>query len=54
MVGLTAAARATLLALTCPHCGHTQARVRKPRGAIYACQKCHRRFSREAGMRKAK
>ena len=54
MVPYSAAARAALLALKCPYCGHAQARVRKPKGAIYACQKCHRRFSREAGTQKAK
>ena len=31
MVAYSAAARAALLALKCPYCGHAQARVRKPK-----------------------
>jgi len=40
-----------LLRLTCPHCHEVQARARKPRGSVYACRRCHKRFSREDGER---
>jgi transposase-like protein len=48
----TAAVRATVIELKCPHCGFLQARARKPARSIYACKKCHKRFTREQGAKK--
>ncbi|MBK7583063.1 MAG: hypothetical protein IPI67_23055 [Myxococcales bacterium] len=38
-----------MIRLACPHCGEIQARGRKPKGSVYACRKCRRRFTREEG-----
>jgi transposase-like protein len=43
----SAAIRATIIELKCPHCGFAQARARKPAKSIYACKRCHKRFTRE-------
>ena len=43
----SAAIRATVVELKCPHCGFLQTRARKPAKSIYACKQCHKRFTRE-------
>ena len=44
-VGASSAVSATIVALTCPHCGAIQARARKPRGYEYKCKICMKLFA---------
>ena len=40
---------ATMVSLTCPHCGVTQVRARQPADEPYECRHCYKTFTRDEG-----